>query len=350
MVDFSSPRQSTLATPVAAPRGLSAGGPGSGASAAVALDLSVPAEFDGRRLDWTLSALVARHGEAPTLSRSELKRWIDAGWITLNGAEAKPRTPVRGGAAIRVRARREPRFDWQAAQALRLDVAYEDGNVIVIDKPAGLVVHPGAGNPRGTLVNGLLHRWPALAQLPRAGLVHRLDKDTSGLMVVAADAPSQLALIAALGERRVERRYLALVEGRMVADQRVDLALGRDRRNRLRQAVRADGRNAVTHISVRQRFAAHTLIEARLLTGRTHQIRVHCAAIGHPLVGDKRYGARGVVPPRAAEAEAAAVRGFRRQALHARHLAFAHPRSGKKLRFGSEPPGDFQELLNAVAA
>lgn len=342
MDDFSSPLPSARA-PLA-------GGPDSGASAAVALDLSVPAEFDGRRLDWTLSALVARHGEAPALSRSELKRWIDAGWITLNDAKAKPRTPVRGGAAIRVRARREPRFDWQAAQALRLDVAYEDGNVIVIDKPAGLVVHPGAGNPRGTLVNGLLHRWPALAQLPRAGLVHRLDKDTSGLMVVAADASSQLALIAALGERRVERRYLALVEGRVVADQRVDLALGRDRRNRLRQAVRADGRNAVTHICVRQRFAAHTLIEARLLTGRTHQIRVHCAAIGHPLVGDKRYGARGVVPPQAAEGAAATVRRFRRQALHARHLAFAHPRSGKKLRFGSEPPGDFQKLLNAVAA
>ena len=350
MDDFSSPLQSVRAPRSAAPRGLSVGGPDGGSSASVALDLSVPVEFDGRRLDWTLSALVARHGGAPALSRSELKRWIDAGWITLNGARAKPRTPVRDGAAIRVRARREPRFDWHAAQALRLDVAYEDGNVIVIDKPAGLVVHPGAGNPRGTLVNGLLHRWPALAQLPRAGLVHRLDKDTSGLMVVAADASSQLALIAALGERRVERRYLALVEGRVVADQRVDLALGRDRRNRLRQAVRADGRNAVTHICVRQRFAAHTLIEAWLLTGRTHQIRVHCAAIGHPLVGDKRYGARGVVPPRAAETAAAAVRRFRRQALHARHLAFAHPHSGEKLRFGSEPPRDFQELLNAVAA
>ena len=320
------------------------------AASAVELDYAVPVEFNGRRLDWTVSALVARHGEAPGLSRSELKRWIDAGWITYNGAGAKPSARVRGGATIRVRARPAPRFDWQAAQPLRLDVAYEDRHVIVLDKPAGLVVHPGAGNPRGTLVNGLLHRWPALARLPRAGLVHRLDKDTSGLMVIAADAASQLALIAAMGERRVERRYLALAEGRVAADQRVDLALGRDRRNRLRQSVRPDGRHAVTRICVKRRFAAHTLIEARLLTGRTHQIRVHCAAIGHPLVGDKRYGARAVAPPGATAAVAAEVRGFQRQALHARHLAFEHPHSGKKLAFSSRLPMDFERLLKAVDA
>lgn len=320
----------------------------SGSTSVVELDAVVPGEFNGKRFDWAVARLVAGAAEVPTLSRTELKRWIEAGWILLNGQPAKPKTLLCGGERICLRASREPRFDWQAAQPVAFAVVHADDAVIVVDKPAGLVVHPGAGNPRGTLVNGLLHRWPRLAELPRAGLVHRLDKDTSGLMLVAASADSQLRLLAAMSERRIERRYLALLEGQLVADRRVALAIGRDRHNRLRQAVRGDGRAAVTDLRVLERRPAHTLVEARLQTGRMHQIRVHCAAIGHPLVGDKRYGARGVLPPRQASADAAVVQGFGRQALHARHLAFRHPQTDAPLRFESTAPADFQRLLQAL--
>ena len=310
--------------------------------------MSVPSEFNGKRFDWTVAQLFANATDMQTLSRSELKRWIDAGCVTLNGETAKPKTLVCGGERIRVRATREPRFDWQAAEPLNFAVVHADAALVVVDKPAGLVVHPGAGNPRGTLINGLLHRLPALAMLPRAGLVHRLDKDTSGLMLVAANADSQLKLVAAMSERRIERRYLALAEGQLATDRRVELPIGRDRRNRLRQAVRDDGRPAATGLRIRQRYPAHTLLEARLETGRTHQIRVHCAAIGHPLVGDKRYGARGVVPPSLAPAAAATVQGFKRQALHAFYLAFEHPETGAPLRFEANLPADFQQLLQAL--
>ena len=323
-------------------------GGGLAAPRLVELDALVPGEFNGKRFDWAVARLVAGAAEAPTLSRSELKRWIEAGWIRLNGGPAKPKTLLRGGERIQVRANREPRFDWQAAEPLAFPVVHADDAVIVVDKPAGLVVHPGAGNPGGTLVNGMLHRWPKLAELPRAGLVHRLDKDTSGLMLVAASPDSQLALVAAMSERRIERRYLALLEGQVLADQRVELPIGRDRRNRLRQAVREDGRDAATDLRILKRYPAHTLVEARLQTGRMHQIRVHCAAIGHPLVGDKRYGARGVVPAQMTATDAACVQGFGRQALHAFHLAFEHPQTGAPLRFESKPPADFQRLLQAL--
>ena len=314
----------------------------------VELDAIVPSEFNGKRFDWAVAKLVAQAAEVPTLSRSELKRWIEAGWIRLNGEVAKPRTLLSGGERISVRGSLEPRLDWQAAEPLAFAVVHADDAVIVVDKPAGLVVHPGAGNPRGTLVNGLLHRWPKLAELPRAGLVHRLDKDTSGLMLVAANPDSQLKLVAAMSERRVERRYQALLEGQLIADRRVVLPIGRDRRNRLRQAVREDGRAAATNLHVLKRYAAHTLVEARLETGRMHQIRVHCAAIGHPLVGDQRYGARGVVPAQMAAVDAAVVQSFERQALHATHLAFNHPQTDAPLRFKSKAPADFQALLRAL--
>ena len=315
---------------------------------AVELDIAVPPEFAGARLDAALTTLAARHGEAT--SRTELARWIRLGAVTVDGARAKPSMALEGGERIVVRAERQPRFDWQAAQPLDFPIVHQDASVIVVDKPAGMVVHPGAGNPSGTLVNGLLHRRPDLAKLPRAGLVHRLDKDTSGLLVVAGDAESHLRLTTAMSERRIERRYLAVVEGRMIAPQRIDLPIGRDPRNRLRQAVRAEGRSAVTHVSIRQRFATHTLVEARLETGRMHQVRVHMAAIAHPLVGDVRYGARGIVPPKAPETLLATVRGFPRQALHAFRLGFAHPESDAPLAFESPLPADIEELLQALAS
>ena len=323
-------------------------GPIDDAESVLRLDVVAPPEFNGKRLDSGLVALFEARNLAA--SRSELARWIRAGLVLVDGAAAKPSTALVGGERIVVEATRRPRFDWTAAEALDFGIVFEDESVLVVDKPAGLAVHPGAGNPRGTLVNGLLHRRPALAKLPRAGLVHRLDKDTSGLLVVAGDHASQLRLIEALSKHHVERRYLAVVEGRMIAAQRIDLPLGRDPRNRLRQAVRRDGRRAVTHVSIRQRFAAHTLVEARLETGRTHQVRVHMAARGHPLVGDTRYGARGIVPPKAQQAAVEVVRGFSRQALHAFRLGFAHPSSGQPLAFESPPPKDFRALLAALAS
>ena len=319
-------------------------------SAVVELDAIVPSEFNGRRVDWVATQLFEkREGDGgPVVSRSELSRWVREGLLTLDGRVVKPKTAVAAGQRVRVRVQRLPRFDWSAAEDLAFRVAYEDADILVVDKPAGLVVHPGAGNPRGTLVNGLLRRLPALAGLPRAGLMQRLDKDTSGLMVVGANESSLKSLVSDMQARRIERRYLAVVEGTVEADRRIDLAIGRDRRNRLRQSVRPDGRAAVTHIAVKKRFAAHTLVEARLETGRTHQIRVHMATIGHPLVGDTRYGARRIVPPGGTEAATEMVRRFPRQALHACRLALTHPASGERMTFGSDLPEDMRCLLQAL--
>lgn len=320
--------------------------------AVVELDAIVPTEFNGRRLDWVATRLLEKRAEddRPVVSRSELTRWIHEGLVKLDGRVVKPKTAVDAGQRIQARAVRPPRFDWNAADDVALHVAYEDAGILVVDKPAGLVVHPGAGNPRGTLVNGLLRRRPALAALPRAGLLQRLDKDTSGLMVVAGDESSLKILIADMQARRIERRYLAVVEGVVKADRRIDLAIGRDRRNRLRQSVRPDGRGAVTYVAVKRRFAAHTLIEARLETGRTHQIRIHMASVGHPLVGDSLYGARRIVPPQGTEADAERVRHFPRQALHAYRLALPHPLLGERMTFQSELPEDMRCLLQALQA
>ena len=312
----------------------------------------MPLEFNGRRVDWVATRLFEEREEegGPVVSRSELTRWVREGFLTLDGQVVKPKTAVATGQRIRLRAERPPRFDWSAAEDLAFRVVHEDDNIVVVDKPAGLVVHPGAGNPRGTLVNGLLRHRPELAALPRAGLMQRLDKDTTGLMVVGANESSLKSLVADMQARRIERCYLAIVEGAVEADRRIDLAIGRDRRNRLRQSVRSDGRAAVTHITVKRRFAAHTLVEARLETGRTHQIRVHMAAVGHPLVGDTRYGARRIVPPGGTEADAQTVRRFPRQALHAYRLALTHPASGERMTFESEAPEDIRCLLEALEA
>ena len=311
-------------------------------AARVELRAVVPDDLRGERFDRAAARMF------PQLSRSELAGWIRGGAATLDGRVVKPRIAVRGGEQVCVVASRAPRLDWHSADEVAFEVVHEDAALVVVDKPPGLVVHPGAGNPRRTLVNGLLGLYPELAHLPRAGLVHRLDKNTSGLLVVARNAESRHALGKAMLARRIDRRYLAVAEGRMVAGGPVDLALGRDPRNRLRQTVRADGRPALTHVRVRKRYAAHTLVEARLETGRTHQIRVHLAATGHPLVGDRRYGARGVVPPGADPEQAACVREFPRQALHAFRLGFVHPASGKQVSFSAPLPADIADLLDAL--
>jgi len=229
-----------------------------------------------------------------------------------------------------------------------LSVLYEDEHVFVIDKPAGLVVHPGAGNPTGTLVNALLFRDPALASVPRAGVVHRLDKDTSGVMVVARTLQAQTALVEQLSAREVHRQYLAVVSGALVSGGTADAPIDRHPRDRLRMAVREDGRDAVTHYRLRERFRAHTALECRLETGRTHQIRVHMAHLKHPIIGDPLYGGALKLPKGATDELVAQLRGFRRQALHAETLEFMHPITGEAIRNSAPVPADMLALMKAL--
>ncbi|MEO5595539.1 MAG: 23S rRNA pseudouridine(1911/1915/1917) synthase RluD, partial [Lysobacteraceae bacterium] len=287
------------------------------AAAIERLQASVPFSAAGRRFDQVLAELF------PEFSRSRLSEWVKSGDALLDGAVVRPRDLVKGGESVSVAAvgTIETR---SLPEAMDLSIVYADNDVIVIDKPAGLVVHPGAGNPAGTLANGLLHYDPKLAEVPRAGIVHRLDKDTSGLMVVARNLRAHAALVAQLSAREVHRQYLAVAFGRMVAGGSVHAPIGRHPNDRIRMAVVAEGhgRDAITHYRVRERFRAHSLIECRLETGRTHQIRVHMAHVRHPLVGDPLYGG-GLRLPRGATPELIeALQGFRRQALHAEKLAF----------------------------
>ena len=309
----------------------------------IALQAVVPDAAAGRRFDAVLAELFPAH------SRSRLAAWVKSGEALLDGRAVRPRDPVRGGEVVslnavpEVQTRSEP-------EDIALDVLYEDADVIVLDKPAGLVVHPGAGNPAGTLVNALLHRDPALGLLPRAGIVHRLDKDTSGVMVVARTLAAHTALVEQLSARAVHRQYLAVVSGALVAGGTVDAPIDRHPRDRIRMAVREDGREAVTHYRLRERFRAHTLLECRLETGRTHQIRVHMAHLRHPIIGDPLYGGALKLPRAATDGLVAALRGFRRQALHAEALEFAHPVSGEPVRCTAPMPADMQALVAELRA
>ena len=301
----------------------------------------VPDTCAGRRLDAVLAELF------PEYSRSRLSAWIKSGDVAVDGAPARPRDPVRGGETLTLNAVEDVQTH-AVAEDIPLDVLYEDEHVFVLDKPAGLVVHPGAGNPAGTLVNALLHRDPGLDKLPRAGIVHRLDKDTSGVMVVARTLPAHTALVAQLSAREVHRQYLAIVVGALVSGGTVAAAIDRHPRDRLRMAVRDDGKDAVTHYRLRERFRAHTALECRLETGRTHQIRVHMAHLKHPIVGDPLYGGSLRLPKGASEALTAALRGFKRQALHAEVLAFAHPITGEPVRCEAPVPDDMQQLMRLL--
>ena len=287
----------------------------------------------------------------PDYSRSRLSGWIKAGAVTLDGAVAPPRQLLRGGEQVVLEVELEAEVH-DAPEAISLNIVHEDEHLLVLNKPAGLVVHPGAGNPAGTLLNGLLHHDPKLAELPRAGIVHRLDRDTSGLMVVARTLPTYTALVDLLSRHEVERQYEAVVLGTMVAGGTVDEPIGRSMGDRLRQAVRdeEDGKRAVTHYRLRERFRAHSLLQCQLETGRTHQIRVHLTHIGHPLVGDPLYGGGLKLPKRASEELIAALRGFRRQALHAEKLSFTHPATGEPMTFSAERPDDQRLLIEALRA
>ena len=310
-----------------------------------ALTVEIPFQYAGRRFDQVLAELF------PDYSRSRLTGWIKSGDALLDGVQVAPRQLVKGGEQVRlvaVAAQEVP----MAPEAIALDIRYEDADVLVINKPVGLVVHPGAGNPAGTLQNALLHYDPGLVEIPRAGIVHRLDKDTSGLMVVARSLRAHTSLVEQLSERAMHRQYEALVMGPMISGGSVDAPIGRHPKDRVKQAIVDEpaGRPAVTHYRVRERFRAHTLVQCNLETGRTHQIRVHMAHIRHPLVGDTLYGG-GLRLPRAATPELTEVlRAFKRQALHAERLEFAHPVGGKTVAVEAERPADLASLVLALRA
>ncbi|MEQ6918779.1 23S rRNA pseudouridine(1911/1915/1917) synthase RluD [Halomonas aquatica] len=299
----------------------------------------VPDRMAGLRLDQAAAELFA------DFSRERLKSWIKSGALTLDGQPAKPKDKVYGGEALALAAEIEDdtRFE---PEDIPLAVVYEDDAVLVVDKPPGLVVHPAAGNPDGTLLNALLHHDPQLASIPRAGIVHRLDKDTSGLMVVAKTLTAHTALVEQLQARSVSREYDAVVVGVMTAGGTVDAPIGRHPRDRKRQAVNASGKPAVTHYRVVERFRAHTHVRCKLETGRTHQIRVHLAHVRYPLIGDPVYGGRLKLPAGAGDALKEILRGFPRQALHARKLAFVHPTSGERMAFRAALPDDLLMLLD----
>ncbi|MEW8649015.1 MAG: 23S rRNA pseudouridine(1911/1915/1917) synthase RluD [Candidatus Thiodiazotropha sp.] len=302
----------------------------------------IPAECAGSRLDQVLS------DQFPEYSRSRLQQWIKLGLVELDGAPCKAKQRIHGGELINLRPLPQEEVD-DEAQAIDLDILYEDAQLLVINKPPGLVMHPAAGNPDGTLLNGLLNHHRPLQQIPRAGIVHRLDKETSGLLVVAKTLQSQHALVEQLQARRVKREYLAIVQGQMIAGGTVDAPIGRHPVNRLRMAVNEGGKQAVTHYRIERRFPAHTLLRVRLETGRTHQIRVHMHHIRHPLLGDPLYGGRLKLPAGIGDGLRWALQAFRRQALHATRLELLHPESGEPVSWEAPLPPDMLRLIDLLA-
>ncbi|RUO75734.1 23S rRNA pseudouridine(1911/1915/1917) synthase RluD [Pseudidiomarina taiwanensis] len=304
----------------------------------------IPEHLNGKRLDQAIADMF------PDYSRSRLKEWITSGQVKLDGQViSKPREKVLFGQMVEINAEVEEQQCFEA-QPIALSIVYEDDDILVINKPAGLVVHSGAGNPSGTVLNALLHHFPAIAQVPRAGIIHRLDKDTTGLMVVAKTLPAQTHLVAAMQNREITREYEAVCNGPMTAGGLVDEPIGRHPTKRTQMAVVAIGKPALTHYRVVERFRAHTHLRLRLETGRTHQIRVHMAHIRHPLVGDFVYGGRPRPPRGASEELLTTLRNFRRQALHAARLSLQHPITGEELSWDAPTPDDFVALLEQLRA
>ncbi len=296
----------------------------------------------GQRLDQAIAELFA------DFSRSRLKEWLLDGKVQVNGeVVTKPRTKVMGGEEITLQAELEDEERWEA-QDIPLDIVFEDDDIIVINKPRDFVVHPGAGTPDGTVLNALLHHYPDIAEVPRAGIVHRLDKDTTGLMVVAKTVPAQTRLVRALQKRNITREYEAIAIGRMTAGGKVDQPIGRHSTKRTLMAVAPMGKEAITHYRVLEKFRSHTHIRLKLETGRTHQIRVHMSYLQHPLLGDIAYGGRARIPTGASEELTAMIRGFDRQALHAVMLRFEHPITGEVLEFHAPVPDDMVAMTEAL--
>jgi len=305
------------------------------------IELTVPLEYGGFRLDQALAELLSDY------SRSRLQQWIKEGQVLVDGEKIRPRDKLIGGEQVRVETDMVADERW-LPEDIPLDIVFEDEDMLVINKPAGLVVHPAVGNADGTLLNGLLHYDAALAQMPRAGIVHRLDKETSGIMVVAKTLRAQTSLVEQLQTRSLSRQYQCVVQGVMTAGGTVDAPIGRHPVERKRMAVVDNGREAVTHYRVADRYRAHSLVSVSLETGRTHQIRVHMAHIHYPIVGDPVYGGRLRTPPGCSEEFIQVLHQFRRQALHAFRLGLIHPASGEEMAWEVPLAEDMQQLVQAM--
>ena len=305
------------------------------------MKIIIPDRLIGSRLDSAISEML------PELSRNKITSWIKSGKILIGSETFKPKEKVLGGEIIEMNVSSEENTNW-IAEDIKLDIVFEDVEILILNKPSGLVTHPGAGNTHGTLANGILFARPELNQLDRAGIVHRLDKDTSGLMIVAKTETAKLSLIKQLESHSVAREYSAIVYGSMVTGGMVDEPIGRDSTNRQKQAVTKGGKPAITHYRVIEKFKNFTLIKAILETGRTHQIRVHMSHIGHPLLGDFTYGGKVKFPKGAKEELKVAIKKFPRQALHAKKLSIIHPDDNKELSWKSKLPEDMDAMINIL--
>jgi len=309
----------------------------------IRLNLTIPDTMRGRRLDQALAELVQDY------SRSRLQQWIRAGQVSLDERIPQVRERLHGGETVSIDATIEPETR-SGPEDIPLQLVHADADLLVINKPAGLVVHPAAGNPAGTLLNALLHYDPALAGLPRAGIVHRLDKATSGLLVIARNLTAHKYLVDALQARLVKREYLAVVQTVLTAGGSIDAPIGRHPVDRKRMAVVPGGKESLTHYRVEERYRAHTLVRVQLETGRTHQIRVHMAHQHIPIVGDPVYGGRLRLPPGASSELQEQLAGLRRQALHAARLSLTHPSSGETVSWSAPLPNDMMRLIEALRA
>ena len=295
--------------------------------------------MNGERLDKALSKLM------PEFTRSTIQQWIKQEKVLINGIPEKQKFKLSGNEILEIHAPPTETLE-HLPENIEINIIDEDAHIIIIDKPVGLVVHPGAGNQNGTLLNGLLGYNETLSRLPRAGIVHRLDKDTSGLMVIAKTEQSRQKLIAQLDSRSMRRQYLAIVNGIMISGETIDQPIGRHRQDRLRMTVTQTGKSAITHLRVLKKYRYHSLIQANLESGRTHQIRVHLSWRGYPIVGDKQYGFRTKFPPKASEEFKGCLQHFHRQALHAEQLTLIHPETDSEVSWKSPMPGDMQILIN----
>ena len=307
------------------------------------LDGIIPEECSGLRLDQALAQLFSDY------SRGQITKWIKAGHVLVNDKKLRPRDIISGGEFVLITAHIEVVDNTWIAEAIQLDIIYEDDDIIILNKPAAMIVHPGAGNNDGTLVNALLHHSPQLEAIPRAGIVHRIDKGTTGLLMIAKTLQAHNSLVTQLQERTVLREYQAITMGVMTAGGTVNEPIGRHPVERKRQAVISSGKHAVTHYRVEHRYRAHTHIRCKLETGRTHQIRVHMAHLRYPLLGDPAYGGRLRVPKGASEETQYALQTFKRQALHAGSLGFIHPSSGKEVSWQVDMPEDMLNILAVLA-
>lgn len=308
------------------------------------LNIVIPNRLIGQRIDSAMATML------PDYSRSKITSWVRSGKALLNDKTFKPKEKILGGEIVVLSIEKEKVIAW-LPEDIAIEVVYEDDDIIVINKPVGLVTHPGAGNWTGTLANALLYYDPSLANLDRAGIVHRLDKNTSGLMVVARSELAQKNLVEQLQTHQVSREYSAIVYGHMISGGTVDMPIGRDPKDRIRQAVveEGDGKDAITHYRVIDRFAHHTHVKCILETGRTHQIRVHMAYVEHPLIADPMYGGKIRFPKKADDELKEALKSFKRQALHAKKLSLSHPLTGEQMSFKAPLPQDLQDLLTMLA-